>query len=355
MRVVRDYFGTLENKQIHSFTITNDNGVELSCINYGCIITKIIVPDRMGNYENIVLGYDTLEEYIKDTCFLGAVVGRVAGRIKGGSFSLDGKTYSLFKNENKNHLHGGMKGFNQVVWKASVFEGREEAGIQFFYLSPDGEEGYPGNVKINVTYALNNQNELIVRYAGESDQKTLLNVTNHSYFNLSGNLKRDVLDHTLRLKSNSFLEINSELLSTGKILEVDDTPFDFRNGRKIRSGATSQHSQNILAGNGYDHPFLLYTHNDQEILLKDQESGRTLTVETEEPGVVVYSGNNLPSAGQTRGVLLRKHLGICLETQGLPDAIHHPHLPSWVLEKGKAYASCSRYRFGVDEKNNFQP
>lgn len=189
MKVVKEEFGSKDNQTVFLFNLINNYGVEIGCINYGCIITKIITPDKDGNFENIVVGYDTLNEYEKDSYFLGAAIGRVAGRIKAGSFELDGHTYSLAQNENNNHLHGGIKGFNQVIWDAEIIESEQEAAVRFTYLSPNGEEGYPGNLKVSVTYTLNNKNEFSIHYSGISDEKTLLNMTNHSYFNLSGDLK----------------------------------------------------------------------------------------------------------------------------------------------------------------------
>jgi aldose 1-epimerase len=349
MKVIHENFGQFDHKPVDSFTLVNDHGIEITAINYGCIITKILAPDKAGNYENVVLGYDSIEEYVNNNSFFGAVCGRVAGRIKAGSFELDGKTYALAQNNHGNHLHGGINGFDKVVWDANVIENEQEAGVQFLYKSPDGEEGYPGNLTIKVTYSLNNNNELSIRYFAQSDQNTLLNVTNHSYFNLSGNLKRDILGHSLTIKSDQFLELNKELLPTGNLLDVKGTPFDFTNERIIKSGVISNHPQNLLAGNGYDHPFLLKTNHDHEIVLKDPESGRIVTVETDEAGVVVYSGNSLSQDGEIRGVPSGKHLGICLETQGLPDAIHHPHFPSWILKKDEEFSSITTYRFGIEE------
>jgi aldose 1-epimerase len=349
MKVIYENFGQLDNKTIYSYTLVNNHGVEITAINYGCTITKIITPDKAGNYENIVLGYDSFAEYEKNPSFFGAVCGRVAGRIKGGVFELDGQEYSLVKNDNGNHLHGGGKGFDKVVWDAEIIENDHEIGVQFSYVSPDGEEGYPGNLTINAAYMLNNENELSIHYSAHTDQKTLLNVTNHSYFNLSGNLKRDILGHSLKIKSDRFLELGEDLLPTGNFLDVENTPFDFREERIIETGAMSDHQQNLLAGNGYDHPFLLNKNNDNEIVLKDPESGRTLTIETDEVGVVLYSGNSLSTDGEIRGTQSRKHLGVCLETQGLPDAIHHPHFPSIIVDKGQQYNSITKYRFGVTE------
>jgi aldose 1-epimerase len=348
MKVLQEMFGENDNKIVHSFTLINDHGVEMTCINYGCIITKIITPDKNGALENVVLGYDSLNEYVNGSSFFGAIVGRVAGRIKGGSFDLNGKTYSLAKNENSNHLHGGIKGFDKVVWNAMIIKNDTEVGVEFTYISKDGEEGYPGNLKITVTYILNNDNELSIQYTGISDADTLVNVTNHSYFNLSGNARRDILNHSLMIKSDKFLELNNELLPTGEMLAVEGTPFDFTTERLINTGVISEHPQNKLAGEGYDHPFLLNTNHDEEIVLKEPENGRTLTIETDETGVVVYSGNQLTAEGEIRGVPSRKYLGICLETQGLPDAIHHPHFPSWILEKDQQYSSVTKYKFGID-------
>jgi aldose 1-epimerase len=344
MEVLRETFGQIGSQPVHSFTLRNDHGMEVTAINYGCIIIKVNVPDRDGRYENIVLGYDALDEYLNDPYFLGGVVGRVAGRIRGGSFELDGKKFTLAKNDNANHLHGGLKGFDKVVWDAKVIDD----GVLFSYLSRDGEEGYPGNLYIEVTYRLNNANELSIQYRAQTDQKTLLTVTNHSYFNLSGNLKRDVLNHSLHLKSSRYLELDEEFLPTGSILEVKDTPFDFTKGGTVNTGAESNHPQNVLVGNGYDHPFILDANHDNEIVLKDPESGRTLTVETDEPAVVVYSGNSLKAEGDFRCVPSRKYLGICLETQRFPDSIHHPHFPSMVLDKGEMYSSITKYKFGLE-------
>lgn len=348
MQIIQEKFGAIEGNTIYAFTIKNNHGVEITCINYGCIITKIIVPDKEGDFENIVLGYHTLQEYLNDTTYLGAIVGRVGGRIKGAQFELDGQIYSPANNEQNNHIHGGIKGFSRVIWDAEVFENGDSAGVQFKYLSPDGEEGYPGNVTAKVTYTLNNVNELDITYDAVTDKKTPLTMTNHSYFNLSGNLRRDILNHTLKLKSDKFLELDREFIPTGSMLDVRNTPFDFTRERSIQSGTVSTHPQNVLVGKGYDHPFLLNSRHDEEIVLKDSESGRTLIVETDEIGVVVYSGNSLGKEGYIRDVPSRKHLGICLETQGLPDAINQPDFPSVILDKGEKYHSVTKYRFGVD-------
>jgi aldose 1-epimerase len=343
MVILQKSFGEIDGQEVSSFILKNDNGVEITAINYGCIITKVLVPDKHGNLENIVLGHDSLEEYTEDPFFLGAVAGRVGGRIANGEFELDGETYRLAKNNGNNHLHGGLKGFNKVVWGAEIIED----GVRFTYISREGEEGYPGNLEVKVTYTLDEQNQLKILYDAETDKRTIVTLTNHSYFNLSGDLKRNVLQHSLQLKSDQFLELNEEFIPTGRLIDVDNTPFDFTEGRTIAGGAQSSHPQNVLVGNGYDHPFVLNSHHDREIILHDPESGRTMTVETDEPAVVVYSGNSLDSTVGFGGRKGENYLGICLETQGFPDAIHHPDFPSIVLEPGEKYSSTTTYKFGM--------
>lgn len=348
MFVQKKLFGYIDNQPITLFTVRNKNGFEISCMNYGCVITKILATDRRGRYEHVVLGYDTLEEYGHNPKYLGAVVGRVAGRIKEGSFRLGENIYQVTTNEKNNHLHGGPKGFSNVLWDASLLEGVEETTIEFTYVSKDGEEGYPGNLSLKVRYTISNdRDELSMTYTGISDKNTLVNLTNHSYFNLSGNLSRDVLNHQLTMDSRVYLELNDEFLPTGRLVPVDDSVFDFRENRKMEDGVYSDHPQNVLVGQGYDHPFLLDDHKNSLIVLTEEESGRKLTVETTESAVVVYTGNNLGSNESMRGKRLINHLGVCLETQGPPDSIHHPHFQSALLHAGDEYKSKTVYIFEV--------
>jgi aldose 1-epimerase len=347
LKVFQDEFDKINGQLVTTTTLRNDHGMEVTSIDYGCIITNVIVPDKNGQRENVVLGFDSLEEYKKHSPYFGAVVGRFAGRIKGGNFELDGRTYQLERNNNDHHLHGGGKGFDKVIWNSEIICGENETSVVYTYLSADGEEGYPGNLEMKVTYTLSKVNEFSISYEAVSDKKTLLNVTNHSYFNLSGDLKRDILEHELTLKSESFLELDKELIPTGEILSVKDTPFNFKEGRYIKDGVDSLHVQNILAGNGYDHPFLLSENHNEEIVLKDDESGRTLTIETDQPAVVLYTGTQMTSDFDIRGVKSRKYLGLCLETQGLPDSIHHPHFPSNILDKDEVLRSTTKYIFNV--------
>jgi aldose 1-epimerase len=345
MRVFQEEFGEVDGQIVTAYTMRNDQGMEVVCTDYGCIITKILVPNRHGIVENVVLGFNSLNDYLKYSPYFGAVVGRHAGRIQKAEFTLDGTTYTLAKNNNGNHLHGGLKGFDKVIWNTTIKDNKDSISLEFSYLSKDGEEGYPGNLDIKVIYSLNNENELVMTFEGVSDQRTVVNLTNHSYFNLSGNLKRDILEHTLTLKSDQFLELNEELIPTGEIIPVDETLFDFRAGREIIEGTKSSQPQNILAGNGYDHPFLLTENNNEEIKLYDQESGRGLVIETNQPVVVLYTGNQLGEEFIINGLPSRRYLGLCLETQSPPDSVHHPHFPSTILEKGEQYKAVTKYKF----------
>ncbi|WP_338470787.1 aldose epimerase family protein [Niallia sp. XMNu-256] len=345
MNIYQEKFGEWDGREVTAYTLVNNQGMKVTSLNYGGIITKMMVPDQQGNIENVVLGFDKLEDYQTHSPYFGAIIGRVAGRIGEAQFQLNDEVYQLEKNDRGNHLHGGVKGLDKVIWNVETVETDENVSLVFSYLSKDGESGYPGNVQMKITYTLNNDNEFILAYEGVSDKTTLLNVTNHTYFNLSGNVKRDIQDHLLQLKSKEFLQLTEELLPTGTILPVEGTPFDFSTGRAIRDGVESEHPQNILAGHGYDHPFLLQDEPDP-IVLKDEESGRSLTIETDQPCVVLYTGNQLEGDFTVHdGVPIRKHLGLCLETQGLPDSIHHPHFPSCILEKGQVYTAYTKWKF----------
>lgn len=343
MSVSKKLFGEVQGKNVYEYTLKNENGIEISCLNYGCAITKIITPDRQGNYENIVLGLKDLAAYQANSIYAGVVVGRVAGRIKDAQFELEGKTYTLARNDGPNHLHGSLKGFHNVVW--DVVDDEREAAITFSYMSLDREDGYPGTLMMKITYTLTNKDEFIIEYQGQSDKTTLLNPTNHSYFNLSGNLKKDISQHVLKIDSSHFLELAADLIPTGKLLDVTDTVFDFRIGRKIQEGLHSKDARNIMVGNGYDHPFILDSNNKGEIVLSDAESGRSLIIETDAVGVVLYTGNCIPDNLPVDGGKARPYLGICLESQGLPDAIHHPNFPSCILNKDQNFSTVTKYTF----------
>jgi aldose 1-epimerase len=347
MEMKERVFGYIEGEPVIEYTLSNDLGMSVVCLNYGCVISKIIVPDRDGNGENVVLGFDELEDYLQSSHYFGAVVGRVAGRIKGAAFELDGKVYSLTENQPPNHLHGGEKGFSSIIWKTEklAVDGNDAVGLRFYYRSPDGEEGYPGNIDTIVTYQLTNQNEFKITYEATTDQKTIVNLTNHSYFNLSGNMKRDCLEHQLRLDSQHFLELDEDFIPTGRLLEEANTEFDFSKGRFVREGVLSKHPQNVLVGKGYDHPLIFKEAGFNTIELSDEESGRCLQVTTDQPCVVFYSGNQLEGSYSIYGKKAQNYLGVCLETQGYPDAIHHPKFPSIVLKPNQTYQTSTTYRF----------
>ncbi len=349
MDIMKKPFGELEGTPIDAYTLKNDNGIELTFITYGGTITKIMMPDRDGNVENIVLGFDTVEEYVQHSHYFGALIGRVAGRIGNGRYQQDGEEIRLTKNDGPNHLHGGATGFNRVIWKAEELPtGDGEVSVKLTYTSEAGAEGYPGNLETAVTYTLTNDNEFRIDYRAEADEDTPVNLTNHSYFNLSGDAKETVLDHSLTMKADRYLALSDEILPTGKVEEVEGTPFDFREGRKISTGADSNHPQTMKVGNGYDHPFVLSENGNREIRLAHEKSGRALTIETDQQAVVLYTGNQLIDDLEIRGVPARKHLGLCLETQGYPDAVNHPHFPSVMLGKGDQYTATTTYLFQVD-------
>nr|WP_304216857.1 aldose epimerase family protein [Fredinandcohnia onubensis] len=345
MEVTVHPYGKYDNQEVQAFTLKNDHGLSLTCIDYGCIITEVIAPDRNGAQENVVLGFDNLDGYLADQTFQGAIVGRIAGRIRGGEFELNGKTYSLDKNENTNHIHGGVKGFSNVVWDSTIIKEENHVGVEFKYVSKDGEGGYPGTVEMTVTYSLNNENEFLISAVGVPDADTLLNITNHAYFNLSGNMKRDILDHELSIKSSKFLELDQEFLPTGELRDVTGTIFDFRNGRKIADGPNSKDAQIDLVGQGYDHPFLF---DEKLVTLYDEASGRLLKVETNQPAVVIYTSNTMEGF-EMRGGMARPYLGVCLETQAPPDAIHHPNFPSTIIKKDEKYQWETKYTFSRDQ------
>lgn len=345
MKVEKKVYGHIGTETVYSYNVKNKNGIEVTCINYGGRITSLKTPDKNGNIDNIVLGYNTLEEYVNDTCYFGALCGRVSGRIDGASFQLDGVTYELAKNDGNNNLHGGIHNFSHVIWNAEPFEKEAEAGVVFSYLSKDGEEGYPGNVELKVTYLLNENNEFLITYEGIPDKKTLINMTNHSYFNLNGNEKETVLNHYLTMKANKFVQLNEGLIPTGQLLDVEGTPFNVTNPTQLKEAFSKEDEQLTLGSQGFDHPFVLSANFNNEIVLEELESGRKLIVETDQPAVVVYTGNQLSEEITTSEGKAERYLGICLETQGIPDAINHEHFPQVTVDKGEVYQAKTKYTF----------
>lgn len=354
MNVTKELYGMHGDTDIFKFVIENDNGMRVSAINYGCAITEILAPDKDGKLENVVLGFDSFKEYEKNPPHFGAVIGRVTGRISGSRFKLKNQVYTLPSNEGENHLHGNGE-LDHAVWNYMLtgrgFGVGKAVGIEFSYESHDGSNGYPGCVNITVTYTLDNMNRLMIEYRAATDTDTILNLTNHSYFNLSGDAKRTVEDHILKCDAERFLPLNSDLTPNGRIRDVCETTFDFSGGHTLRVGMESEDEQNIIAGHGYDHALVfgnckdysLYTRNPvHSAVLYDEKSGRKLTMETDYPCFVCYSGNQLP----------KKHNAVCLEAQLLPDAVNHRGFGSTVLKPNKEYRRFVSYQFGIDLIDN---
>lgn len=332
------------------FRLINDQNMLAEVLNYGGIITKILVPDRNGKRENVVLGYKNYRDYIDNPHFLGALIGRVAGRIKDSCFELDGRSYPLERNDGRHHLHSGSNGFHHVLWKAKPFQTDGEIGLELAYLSRDGENGYPGNVKVVVTYKLNNDNQLSVEYKAVADQKTPLVLTNHSYFNLTGNLKEPIHNHEIQMNSSRFAELDHELIPTGKVLETEGTLFDFTAGRKLGNGIIAGSSQNEIVGNGYDHYFLFNRNEQGKVTVTEETSGRILTIRTNQPGMVMYTSNNLDKGLELAEGRSSKYLGVCFETQASPAALHHDGFPAVLLNAGESYQMWTVFQFAVESK-----
>lgn len=316
------------------YTLKNNNGVEVSITNYGGTVTSIKVPDRNGVFGDVVLGYDTIEEYMRNPRYLGALIGRYANRIANGRFSLNGVEYQLAQNNNANHLHGGVRGFDKRIWNAS----HKPAGLHLEYFSEDGEENYPGNLNVAVDYALNDENELRIDYHATTDKDTIVNLTNHSYFNLAG--EGTILDHELMLHAGSFTPVSDDLIPTGEIRSVDGTRMDFRIARVIGEG-------------GYDHNFVLDDWNHGSIRsvarLRDPKSRRVMEVLTTQPGIQFYSGNFLDGSLIGKGgVRYEKYAALCLETQHFPDSPNQPNFPSTVLRAGERFYESTIYKFTTD-------
>lgn len=342
MQIDKTIFGKIENREVYLYTLINQNGMIVRITNYGGIVTSIAVPDKKGHFDDVVLGYDKLDAYLENTPYFGAIVGRYANRIAKGEFTLDEITYKLAINNGPNHLHGGIKAFDKVIWDAKTFESDSELGLKLHYLSKDGEEGYPGNLDITVNYSLTNNNELRIDYKATTDKATPINLSHHSYFNLSGAMDQDVLDHTLWINASQYSVVDESLIPTGEVRDVSG-PMDFRIPKKIGS-----HIAEIEGG--YDHNYVLNNDGAFELIatLIDSLSGRTLELYTSEPGMQFYSGSFLDGSikGKT-GVLYKKHAGLCLETQHFPDSPNQPDFPSTILRPGETYKQQTVYKFGL--------
>lgn len=336
---------------IKLYTLKNDHGMTVKVTNYGAIITSIVVPDRDGKPADVVLGYNNVEGYINavDKPYFGAVVGRYGNRIAKGSFTLDGETYSLAVNNGENSLHGGIIGFDKVVWSV---EAADQYSIKLNYLAKDMEEGYPGNLNVTVTYTVNDDNELVIDYHATTDKATPVNITQHTYFNLKGEGEGKVLEHELKLHSKKYTPVDKNLIPTGKVPTVAGTPFDFTTSKAIGRDIDADNEQ-LTFGGGYDHNWVLDNdgESDQPTLaaeVYEPNSGRTLTVSTTEPGVQFYCGNFLD--GRLTGKSGKKYVhrgGFCLETQHFPDSPNQPNFPSTILHPGETYRTQTVFAFST--------
>ena len=342
---------TPDGAEITLYTLTNANGMEVGIINYGAIVASIKVPDRNGKFGDVVLGFDSLDGYEAENPFFGAIVGRYGNRIAKGEFKLDGRTYTLAKNNGPNSLHGGNKGFNKVVWSARDASKPGLPGVHLTYISKDGEEGYPGNLTVDVTYTLTAQNELKIDYSLTTDKDTVANVTNHSYFNLSGEGSGDILKHEIMLAADKFTPVDDTLIPTGELKPVAGTPFDFRKPTAI-GARIEQDDQQLKYGKGYDHNWVLNRAAGAAISLAarlhDPSSGRTLEVWTTQPGVQFYSGNFLDGTIHGKsGHVYGLRSGLCLETQHFPDSPNHPNFPTTTLKAGAHFRSTTIFKFSA--------
>lgn len=338
-------FGTMDDgRSVELFTLTKENGMEVSITNYGGIVTSIMVPDQDGNIENVVLGFDDLEKYKSGHPFFGAIAGRYANRIANGQFELNGEVYELARNNGENHLHGGNEGFDKKLWDAEVNE--DENSVTFSYLSPDGEEGYPGNLNVDVTYTLTEDNELQIDYHATTDKATVVNLTNHSYFNLSGDPSQGILDHLLTIQADRYTPVDEGLIPTGELRPVEGTAFDFTEPETVGARIES-------IPPGYDHNYVLNNPNSgvrKIATVQHDESGRIMEVYTDQPGVQLYTGNFLDGSitGHHR-VPIQQYAALCLETQTFPDSPNKPDFPSPVLNPGETYETTTIYQFKVSE------
>lgn len=339
----------LQDRSWEQISLVNDNGMVVTFMEFGGIITEIIVPDRDGKKENVVLAYKDPEQYLTNPGYLGALIGRVAGRVQGAAFEIEDKVYHLDANEGDNNLHGGETGFHHVLWNIDTFVRDSELGAKLTYRSKAGEEGFPGNLDVEVTYTVNNNNQFVIDYRYVSDQKTPVTLTNHTYFNLSGAAKHTIHNQELKIDSNCFLELDNQLIPTGRLIEVEDTSFDFRKLSRLDRGFHYDYFQNKVANGGYDHYFLFNDEKHGSAVMRDESSGRILIVETNQPGVVMYTSNNLPEGLELTEGKTDKYFGVCLETQGSPASLHHANLPSILCEAGEKMHKQTTFTFEIEK------
>lgn len=347
--IKKQAFGqTASGEPVELYTLSNANGMEARIMTYGGTVVSLKAPDRHDKLADVVLGYETLDGYLKNSPYFGAIVGRYGNRIGKGRFSLNGTQYTLQKNNGENTLHGGIKGFDKVVWKATEVKGKDQAGLKLSYMSKDGEEGFPGNLSVTVVYTLTNNNELKIDYSATTDKTTVINLTHHSYFNLAG--EGSILNHELTINASKFTPVDAGLIPTGELLSVKGTPMDFTQPTVIGARIDQQDEQ-LTFGKGYDHNWVLNNKTGRLALVArvyEPTSGITLDVSTTEPGIQFYSGNFLDGGITGKGGrVYKQRSGFCLETQHFPDSPNKPRFPSTVLKPGQKYKTSTIYKFSV--------
>jgi len=351
--VTKSLYGiTKDNKKVNLYSFKTENGMQVDIINYGGIITSLKVPDKKGEIKDIVLGYNKLEDYITESPYFGSIVGRYGNRIAKGKFNLNGTEYELATNNDENHLHGGNIGFDKVIWKSETKIDSNSSSLILKYLSTDMEEGYPGNLDTTVIYQIKNDNSIEITYQAKTDKTTIVNLTQHSYFNLSGDFNQSILNHKIKINADQFLPVNKSLIPTGDKLDVSMTPFDFRNFKKIEKDINVDDLQ-LNYGNGYDHCWVL---NDSENGYRfiasafDEESGRLMEVYSDQPGLQFYTGNFLDgSLPQKKEGFYNFRSGFCLETQHFPNSPNQSDFPSVILNPNETYYSKTSYKFKIKE------
>tara|TARA_B100000287_G_scaffold435407_1_gene503551 strand:+ start:2008 stop:3168 length:1161 start_codon:yes stop_codon:yes gene_type:complete len=351
--ITKSFYGkTKDNKKVDLYSFKNENGMQVDIINYGGIITSLKVPDKNGETEDIVLGYNKLEDYINENPYFGSIIGRYGNRIAKGKFNLNGNQYTLATNNDENHLHGGNIGFDKVIWEAETKINSNSSSLILKYLSRDMEEGYPGNLYTTVTYKITNDNSVEIKYEAQTDKTTVINLTQHSYFNLSGDFNQSILNHKVKINANQFLPVNKSLIPTGNKLNVSMTPFDFRNYKEIKKDINADDLQ-LNYGNGYDHCWVLNDYKNGYRLVASafhEESGRLMEVYSDQPGLQFYTGNFLDgSLPQKEEGFYNFRSGFCMETQHFPNSPNQPDFPSVTLNPNEKYNSKTTYKFKIKE------
>ncbi|MBQ8545861.1 MAG: galactose mutarotase [Clostridia bacterium] len=349
--ITRELFGKKPcGCEVYEYTLQNDSGANVKILTLGGIIRAINVPDKNGVLADVVCGYDDVKSYLTNGGYQGALIGRFGNRINNSSFIIDGREYKLFNNEKKNHLHGGKEGFDKKLWDASAYQIEDKMCLELTYLSDDMEEGYPGNLFVKVTYSFDNNNTLTINYKATTDKKTVLNLTNHAYFNLGGYDSGSVENHTLWIDSDKVSEVNSELIPTGKEILVENTPFDFREEKLIGKDINAE-NELLKIGQGYDHNFILNSNGMVKHIatLKEPVSGREMKVYTNQPCVLIYAANciNENDSPFKNGVAQKKRCAVCLETQHAPDSPNHKNFPSCELNVGELYDYTTVFKFNI--------